>query len=101
MTDSVKQIVGLINNAALDGSLTADDVRIINAAMKRAFDIVVGDAKCALKIGQTVSFKNRDDEVVIGTVKRLLKKNVEVQVPGATPNTGTLWRVTATMLTVI
>lgn len=78
---------------AIDSAdLTAHDVRMLNEALRRAFDRVQGAVRTRLYVGQPVQFKGPDGEVLRGKVKRVLRVNVEVII-GSTAAEMKTWRV--------
>jgi hypothetical protein len=93
-TAAADRIVSSINAAALAGELSLADFRRIQEAMGRVFSLVQNDAKRELAVNMPVTFKDKAGITQAGTVKRILKKNVEVFVPA----TNTTWRLTPTLV---
>ena len=93
-TAAADRILSSINAAVLADELTVDDFRRIQEAMGRAFGIIQAGAKRELAPGTPVTFKDKAGVTLQGTVKRLLKKNVEVYVA----STNTTWRLTPTLV---
>jgi hypothetical protein len=94
MSTAADRIISSINAAALAGELSAEDCRRINETMGHAFRIVQVDAKRDLTPGMTVKFVGKDGLTQTGTLKRILKRNVEVFVQA----TNTTWRLTPTLV---
>ena len=89
-----------VNSAIMFGSFTNEQLESIISAVKYRRNEIARSVKRSVAKGTTVKFYNpRLNRETIGTVEKVAIKYITVRENGATM--GGLWRVPATMLTVV
>lgn len=83
-----------IANDILSSNLTNDDIRVLQNALREAWDINTRKAKYAFRVKDRVQFTNsRTGRLVIGEVTKLAIKNVQVR-----STEGVNWTVSPNLL---
>jgi len=86
-----------IITALESGSFTADDLRQINVATKLAYCRAQQNAKQSFSVGDRVQFTSSSGVQCVGTITKILQKNVKVHVDGVRSGS-TIWRVSPSLL---
>ena len=87
-----------IAECILKANLNYEDVNVIIAAIKAKRSSLIPLVRAKFRVGQVVNFRNRAGRKVVGQVRKVMQKNVQVAVDGG-PDNGN-WRVNALQLEV-
>lgn len=83
-----------IANDILSSNLSNEDLRVLQEAMREAWDLNTRKAKFQFRVGDKVQFHNsRNGMLVKGTVTKIAIKNIQMKA-----DTGGNWNVSPTLL---